>query len=92
MTMTVRQRWVLAVTSVAALMTVLDALVVTTALPAIQRELHASIAVAYYLIDETGVYQAHSIHVLGTKDSSIERITVFLNRDLFPLFGLPLTQ
>ncbi|WP_228540256.1 DHA2 family efflux MFS transporter permease subunit [Nocardia sp. XZ_19_369] len=44
MTMTVRQRWVLAVTSVAALMTVLDALVVTTALPALQRELHASIA------------------------------------------------
>ncbi|WP_107659649.1 sigma-70 family RNA polymerase sigma factor [Nocardia suismassiliense] len=49
-------------------------------------------AVAYYLIDETGVHRAHSIHVLGTKDSSIERITVFLNRDLFPLFGLPLTQ
>ncbi|MFI9401784.1 DHA2 family efflux MFS transporter permease subunit [Nocardia sp. NPDC052316] len=44
MTMTVRQRWVLAVTSVAALMTVLDALVVTTALHAIQRDLHASIA------------------------------------------------
>ncbi|WP_433659974.1 MFS transporter [Nocardia sp. CA-128927] len=44
MKMTVGQRWVLAVTSVAALMTVLDALVVTTALHAIQLDLHASIA------------------------------------------------
>ncbi|PXX65108.1 EmrB/QacA subfamily drug resistance transporter [Nocardia tenerifensis] len=44
MKMTVGQRWVLAVTSVAALMTVLDALVVTTALHAIQLDLRASIA------------------------------------------------
>ncbi|MGW4767968.1 DHA2 family efflux MFS transporter permease subunit [Nocardia sp. NPDC004278] len=44
MKMTVGQRWVLALTSLAALMITLDALVVTTALPAIQRELHASIA------------------------------------------------
>ncbi|WP_433682368.1 MFS transporter [Nocardia sp. CA-119907] len=44
MKMTVGQRWVLALTSLAALMITLDALVVTTALPAIQRDLRASIA------------------------------------------------
>ncbi|WP_433730751.1 MFS transporter [Nocardia sp. CA-129566] len=44
MKMTVGQRWVLALTSLAALMITLDALVVTTALPSIQRDLHASIA------------------------------------------------
>ncbi|WP_433665534.1 sigma-70 family RNA polymerase sigma factor [Nocardia sp. CA-128927] len=49
-------------------------------------------AVAYYLRDENGVHQAHSIHVLGTTGAAIERITVFLGPDLFPLFGLPLTH
>jgi EmrB/QacA subfamily drug resistance transporter len=42
--MTTGQRWVLALTSVAALLISLDALVVTTALHAIQIDLHASIA------------------------------------------------
>lgn len=44
MTMTERQRWVLALTSTASLMILLDALVVTTALHAIALDLHASIA------------------------------------------------
>ncbi|WP_040866386.1 MFS transporter [Nocardia exalbida] len=44
MNMTTGQRWVLALTSVAALLISLDALVVTTALHAIQLDLHASIA------------------------------------------------
>ena len=43
MTMTAAQRWVLALTSLAALMIMLDALEVTTALHAIQLDLHASI-------------------------------------------------
>jgi len=43
MTMTAGRRWVLALTSLAALMIMLDALVVTTALHAIQLDLHASI-------------------------------------------------
>lgn len=43
MTMTARQRWVLALTSTASLMILLDALVVTTALHAIAQDLHASI-------------------------------------------------
>ena len=44
MTMTKGQRWVLALTSTASLMILLDALVVTTALHAIAVDLHASIA------------------------------------------------
>lgn len=44
MTMTQRQRWVLALTSTASLMILLDALVVTTALHRIALDLHASIA------------------------------------------------
>ena len=43
MTMTAGQRWVLILTSIAGLMIILDALVVTTALHAIQLDLHASI-------------------------------------------------
>ncbi|WP_433627794.1 DHA2 family efflux MFS transporter permease subunit [Nocardia sp. CA-120079] len=43
MKMTTGQRWVLALTSLAGLMIVLDALVVTTAMHAIQLDLHASI-------------------------------------------------
>jgi EmrB/QacA subfamily drug resistance transporter len=43
MTMTARQRWVLALTSTASLMILLDALVVTTALHAIAQDLRASI-------------------------------------------------
>lgn len=44
MATTGRQRWVLALTSTASLMLLLDALVVTTALHAIAQNLHASIA------------------------------------------------
>jgi MFS family permease len=44
MTMTKKQRWVLALTSTASLMILLDALVVTTALHTIALDLHASIA------------------------------------------------
>src|SRR4051794_4030589 len=43
MTMTAGQRWVLALTSVAGLMISLDGLVVTTALHAVQLDLHASL-------------------------------------------------
>ena len=42
--MTAAQAWVLALTSVSSLMVALDALVVTTALPAIRVQLHASLA------------------------------------------------
>jgi EmrB/QacA subfamily drug resistance transporter len=44
MTMTQRQRWVLALTSIASLMILLDALVVTTALHVIALDLQASVA------------------------------------------------
>ena len=42
--MTSRQRWVLALTALSSLMVALDALVVTTALPTIRADLHASVA------------------------------------------------
>src|SRR3954463_4032131 len=42
--MTSRQRWVLALTSLSSLMVALDALVVTTALSTIRRDLQASVA------------------------------------------------
>jgi MFS family permease len=42
--LTRRQRWVLALTSLSSLMVALDALVVTTALPTIRHDLHASVA------------------------------------------------
>src|SRR3954452_6367022 len=42
--LTKRQRWVLALTSLSSLMVALDALVVTTALPTIRTDLHASVA------------------------------------------------
>ncbi|MFF2550212.1 MFS transporter [Nocardia sp. NPDC058058] len=51
MTMTVGQRWVLALTSLAGLMIVLDALVVTTAMHAIQLDLHASIGALEWTIN-----------------------------------------
>ncbi|MBW1599888.1 MFS transporter [Streptomyces sp. JJ38] len=41
--MTVKQRWVLLLTSLASLLTALDALVVTTALPAIRADLNTSV-------------------------------------------------
>src|SRR6201985_1797642 len=42
--MTSRQRWVLALPALSSLMVALDALVVTTALSTIRRDLHASVA------------------------------------------------
>ncbi|WP_157535409.1 DHA2 family efflux MFS transporter permease subunit [Nocardia inohanensis] len=51
MTMTAMQRWVLALTSVAGLMIVLDALVVTTATHAIQVDLHASLGALEWTVN-----------------------------------------
>ncbi|GAB3399321.1 MFS transporter [Flindersiella endophytica] len=51
MTMSKGQRWVLVLTSVASLMIMLDALVVTTALHAIARDLHASIADLEWIVN-----------------------------------------
>jgi RNA polymerase sigma-70 factor (ECF subfamily) len=48
-------------------------------------------AVAYYLRGADGTHRAHSIHVLTTTDTAIERITVFLGEELFRPFGLPPT-
>jgi RNA polymerase sigma-70 factor, ECF subfamily len=46
-------------------------------------------AVADYRRDAAGVMQAHAIHVLTPGEDGIAAITVFLEPDLFPVFGMP---
>jgi RNA polymerase sigma-70 factor (ECF subfamily) len=46
-------------------------------------------AVADYRRDAAGVLQAHAIHVLTPGEDGIGAITVFLDPDLFAVFGLP---
>jgi predicted MFS family arabinose efflux permease len=69
------QRWVLALTSTAALMVALDQLVVATALNAIRDDLHASIAT----LDWTVYAYSLSFAVL-----------LITGADVFASFGLPL--
>jgi RNA polymerase sigma-70 factor, ECF subfamily len=49
-------------------------------------------AVADYRRDTAGVLQAHAIHVLTPGDDGIAAITVFLEPDLFGVFGMPATR
>jgi len=49
-------------------------------------------AVADYRRDATGAMQAHAIHVLTPGEDGITAITVFLEPDLFPVFGMPLRR
>jgi RNA polymerase sigma-70 factor (ECF subfamily) len=46
---------------------------------------------ATYLRDHEGVYRAHAIAVLTIAGSGIERITLFNDEELFPVFGMPAT-
>ncbi|MCU1613762.1 MAG: polymerase subunit sigma-70 [Frankiales bacterium] len=48
-------------------------------------------AVATYSRAADGSFAPHGIHVLDTESGLISRIVVFLDRSLFPLFGLPAT-
>jgi hypothetical protein len=48
-------------------------------------------AVATYSRAADGSFAPHGIHVLDTESGLISRIVVFLERSLFPLFGLPAT-
>ncbi len=48
-------------------------------------------AVAHYR-REAGVLQAHAIHVLTPGEGGITAITVFLDPDLFDVFGMPLVR
>ena len=46
-------------------------------------------AVADYRRDADGVMRAHAIHVLTPGEDGITAITVFLEPDLFAVFGMP---
>ncbi len=48
-------------------------------------------ALAMYAGEADGSFHAHGIHVIEHKQGMISRIVVFLNPELFPTFGLPLT-
>jgi len=49
-------------------------------------------AVADYRRDAAGVMQAHAIHVLTPGRAGIAAITVFLEPDLFEVFGMPTSR
>ena len=46
---------------------------------------------AGYLRGHDGVYRAHAVHVLSVTPTGIGRIVVFLDKELFAIFGLPLS-
>jgi RNA polymerase sigma-70 factor (ECF subfamily) len=49
-------------------------------------------AVADYRRDAAGVMRAHAIHVLTPGEAGITAITVFLDPDLFSIFGMPASR
>ncbi len=53
---------------------------------------NAQPAVADYRRGPDGVLAAHALHVLTARDGGIAAITVFLEPELFPVFGLPPTR
>jgi EmrB/QacA subfamily drug resistance transporter len=69
MTASNRSRWTLALTSLAFFMVVLDALVVTTALPAIGRDLHVGVSTLEWTVNAYGLtYAAGIITAAGLGD------------------------
>jgi RNA polymerase sigma-70 factor (ECF subfamily) len=50
---------------------------------------NGQLAAAAYMADRDGLYVAHAVHVLTVASTGISHIVVFLDKDLFPIFGLP---
>jgi RNA polymerase sigma-70 factor, ECF subfamily len=46
-------------------------------------------ALAFYLLGADGRHHAHAVTVLTLSDTSITHVVVFIQPDLFPVFGLP---
>ena len=81
-----RPRWVLALTSIAYFMVVLDALVVVTALPRMQQELHASLAALQWTVNSYGIAFAAGIITAAALGDRFGRRRVFtLGLALFTL-------
>jgi EmrB/QacA subfamily drug resistance transporter len=83
---TTRLRWVLALTSTAYFMVVLDSLVVITALPQMQRELHADLASLQWTVNSYGIAFAAAIITAAALGDRFGRRRVFnLGLALFTL-------
>jgi len=79
-------RWVLGLTSTAYFMVVLDALVVTTALPRMQRDLHANLASLQWTVNSYGIAFAAGIITAAALGDRFGRRRVFnLGLALFTL-------
>jgi EmrB/QacA subfamily drug resistance transporter len=86
MTNTNRLRWVLALTSTAYFMVVLDSLVVITALPQMQRDLHADLASLQWTVNSYGIAFAAGIITAAALGDRFGRRRVFnLGLALFTL-------
>jgi EmrB/QacA subfamily drug resistance transporter len=83
---TTRLRWVLGLTSTAYFMVVLDALVVITALPQMQRDLHADLASLQWTVNSYGIAFAAGIITAAALGDRFGRRRVFnLGLALFTL-------
>lgn len=71
-------RWTLGLTSVAFFMVALDALVVATALPAIQRDLHASFATLEWTVNAYALTYAAGIITAAALGDRLGRRRVFI--------------
>jgi EmrB/QacA subfamily drug resistance transporter len=82
----VRPRWVLGLTSIAYFMVVLDSLVVVTALPRMQRDLHADLAALQWTVNCYGIAFAAGIITAAALGDRFGRRRVFtLGLALFTL-------
>jgi EmrB/QacA subfamily drug resistance transporter len=78
MTTMTRPRWVLGLTSVAYFMVVLDSLVVVTALPRMQQELHADLATLQWTVNSYGIAFAAGIITAAALGDRFGRRRVFI--------------
>jgi EmrB/QacA subfamily drug resistance transporter len=74
---TVRPRWVVGLTSAAYFMVVLDALVVVTALPRMQQDLHASLTALQWTVNSYGIAFAAGIMTAAALGDRFGRRRVF---------------
>jgi EmrB/QacA subfamily drug resistance transporter len=74
----IRPRWVLGLTSIAYFMVVLDSLVVVTALPRMQQDLHADVAALQWTVNSYGIAFAAGIITAAALGDRFGRRRVFI--------------